>query len=260
MDAPKLATGRVHSSSAPLIFRSSRFDGGHMQRLTSPAFAFLLLFVAFLSGLTGCGHPTVTVKQAAAAGPPALVPGIPFYLKHGVCTRESVWLEPQYTLSLSVIADQNEPISKTMILNREGYRNDSTQGLIAALSELKGTYALDPAHADKCPSAIGHQWDMTAAANAGNHSGVNIDVDPALIHAAEMAGNFILVTNAASGTPEVDYTQVYYINATTPWIGSGSLDAKLAPDGTLSEGNAQVQDQTWSTIFSTITGLVGDVF
>jgi hypothetical protein len=231
-----------------------------MLRLTSTNSVFLMLLGAILSALTGCSHPTVIVKQAVNGSAPALLPGIPFYLKHGVCTRETVWLEPQYTLSLTVSADDEEPIRKTMVLNRQGYQSGPTQGLISALSGLSGTYKLDAGHADKCPSVIGHQWDETETANAGNHPGINIDLVAGGLTAAEGTGNFIRVTNAASVTTEVDYTQLYYINATTPWIGSGSLDAKLAPDGTLSEGNAQVQDQTWSTIFGTITGLVGDVF
>ncbi len=231
-----------------------------MPRPSSAESLILPLLAIFLIALTGCSHPTVSVTHVLPTAALAPDPGIPFYLKHGVCTRETVWLEPQYTLSLTLSVDQNEPIKRTMVLNRHGYQSDAAQGLIAALSELSGTYNLDEGHANRCPSVIGHQWNDTATANVGDHPGTSMDAHAGALLVAETAGNFIRVTNIAAVTTEVDYTHVYYINATTPWIGSGSLDAKLAPDGTLSEGNAQVQDQTWSTIFSTVTGLVGDVF
>ena len=212
-----------------------------------------------VSVLAGCGHPAIRVASAAKAGAPEL-PGLPFYLRHGVCTQETVWLEPQYTLSLSVTADAQPATTKTLVLDRVGYQREETQSLMTAMSGLSGNYTLDEEHADKCPSAIGAVWDRTVAANRMNHPVAGMDGSATSMEKAESAQNLIRVVNTATVTNEVDYSKLYYINARTPWIGTGSLDAKLAGDGTLAEGNAQIQDQTWSTILGTASSLGGSVF
>ena len=55
----------------------------------------------------------------------------------------------------------------------------------------------------------------------------------------------------------MDYGNVFYLNSARPLAGSTQVSAKLAADGTLTEGSAQVQDQTLQTIASTISSLVG---
>jgi hypothetical protein len=207
-------------------------------------------------GLVGCGHPTVAVFSSANAKAPDL-PGVPFYIKHGVCTEETVWLEPQYTLSLAVTADKQPPVTRTLTVNRAGYLAEDTQSLITALTGLGGDAALDQVNVERCPGAIGGEWDAVAAAEKKNWPVAGMDGSAASLMDAEAAGNLARVSNTAAVTTEVDYSKMYYINSKTPWIGTGSVNAKLATDGTLSEGGAQVQDQTWSTILGTVSSLAG---
>jgi len=68
----------------------------------------------------------------------------------------------------------------------------------------------------------------------------------------------VRVANTAAIVPVVDYTHVYYLNSRSPWTGTSQVSAKVADDGTLSEGSGQVDDETWSTILSTVSSLVGD--
>lgn len=54
-------------------------------------------------------------KKATAAK--RQLPGIPFYNHYGVCTHETVWLEPQTTLILTVTADDGNPVTQKITLN-----------------------------------------------------------------------------------------------------------------------------------------------
>lgn len=72
--------------------------------------------------------------------------------------------------------------------------------------------------------------------------------------------NVMTISNTASPEAIVDYARVYYYNAPRPWIGTSQVDAKLAADGTLTEGSAQVQSQTLSTVLTTVTSLFSTVF
>jgi hypothetical protein len=76
---------------------------------------------------------------------------------------------------------------------------------------------------------------------------------------AEANGDLLRISNTANVVVEVDYEHVYYMNTKTPWIGNASVDTKLNPDGTLSEGNVQVTDQTWSAILTAVSSLGGNV-
>lgn len=208
-------------------------------------------------GATGCSHPTAMVYTA----PGALAPGIPFFVKKGVCARESVWLEPQYTLTFSVFLSDQPPITNTITMNREGYLDEHTQEAIAELQSLPKTeVALGAANRSLCPSAVGSVWEM-AEQEAKQHRPVpNLDLCGLTAKCGEAASNYFLVANTAVIKPEVDYTQVYYINSRSPWIGTGSIDAKLATDGTLTETNAQTDDETWSTIINGISTIASGYF
>jgi hypothetical protein len=45
---------------------------------------------------------------------------------------------------------------------------------------------------------------------------------------------------------------MYFYNSPRPWVGSSQIGAKLASDGTLTEGSAQTQTQTLSTLISAL--------
>src|SRR5262249_27860377 len=61
-----------------------------------------------------------------------------------------------------------------------------------------------------------------------------------------------LASNTSAVDTFVDYSRTYYYNSPRPWVGSSQVDAKLASDGTLTEGSAQNQTQTLSTLVSAL--------
>jgi hypothetical protein len=185
------------------------------------------------------------------------VPGVPFYAMRGACEKETVWLEPQYTLTVEVTVDDKAPVVHTMTFSRHDYRQADVQQLIAYVKGLQGNYqTTDP---QSCPANIGYLWDPVEAkiAQDPNYQIMdNID-GSGQVAGQEKAGNLIRSANTADVKAVVDYSHQYYLNGRTPWIGNSQVDAKLAANGTLSEGSAQAEDDTWSTILSTVSSLVG---
>lgn len=208
----------------------------------------------FALAIIGCTHETLEVKSDKVS---ENVPGIPFYTKLGVCKKESDWLEPQYTLTLGVAIDGSPTITHTLTLSRNGYEAPDTQTLLQTIQSIKGSYAAQKLSPQACPAAIGGQWNAVAG-NTSLKPVSGLDLGGKL-QTAETEGNAILVKNRASIGTQVDYTQRYYLNARSPWIGSSQVDAKLADDGTLTEGSAQRDDETWNTILTTVSSLVGDL-
>lgn len=81
--------------------------------------------------------------------------------------------------------------------------------------------------------------------------------DKPKILAQETLGNWARVANTAAIEPVVNYSVVFYLNSRRPLAGTGQIDGKLAADGTLTEGSAQIQDQTLATVASAISSLTG---
>jgi hypothetical protein len=222
----------------------------------------IVLSAALSTGLylAGCTHQTVVVKEQdlSKAGVPATeLQGIPFYSKKGVCNKESVWLEPQYTLQITIVADGEAPMTRTMVLSRAGYLGADTEVLLQTLTGLKGSYRLSEIVPASCPSAIGVKWEPISA-NPQYSVTPNLDSNAALLQQAESSQNVVLISNAAEVGAAVDYTHRDYLNTVSPWNGSSQVDAKLAADGTLTEGSVQRDDETLSTVLTSITSLVGD--
>jgi hypothetical protein len=210
--------------------------------------------IAFL--VVGCSHPTMIVTGPGPAATAPTLPGLPFYTKHGVCKRETVWLEPQYTLSISVTADKQLPVTKTMTVTRQAYLNNEVQTLLTAMNALSGEHKLDANDVSQCPSSVGAVWDKVAA-NKSYSPVAGLETSGGL-GTAEAAGNIVRVGDSAAVVTEVDYKNIYYLNTKSPWIGTAQVNAKLASDGTLTEASAQVDDETWSTILNAATSLAGD--
>jgi hypothetical protein len=224
-----------------------------------------LVATAVLS--VGCTHETAIVKVGPpidTGTPTALTPveGIPFYKKRVVCNRDSIWLEPRYTLTFVIAVDDQRPISHTLIFSQSGADKLPVKQLIARITGLLETYAAASIGTQDCPAAIGEEWKEIASDTSVQPlpaSGQRpVDLDPTKIEEEQNKGNFLLAANTAQLGTAIDYAHQYYLNSTSPWIGSAQVAAKLAADGTLSEGSAQREDDTWSTIFGAITGLVGD--
>jgi hypothetical protein len=157
-------------------------------------------------------------------------------------------------LTLALTVDDRPPITYSMTLNRYAYLQADVQKLLTTLAGLSGTYKSTDVQA--CPARIGDVWTPVAGIAAYRVED-SLERDNKLGD-AETNGNVIQVSNTGVLDSVVDYTHQYYMNSRTPWIGTSQVDAKLASDGTLTEGSAQVDDETWSTILSTVSSLVGD--
>jgi len=228
------------------------------------------LALATVFQLCGC-HKTVMVFGPSAlpdALPPAAtdqekqsaaekqLPGIPFYNHYGVCTQDTVWLEPQTTLTLTVTPEGGKPVTQTMTLNNLAFHDHdpaldpslNANNLVASLKALQGPHEISSADSPYCPSVVAGHWQ-----DIGKKYGVvPIDETPAGIEAARQQGNLVPISNTAEIGTAVDYSRVYYLNAKTPLTGTASVDAKLNSDGTLGEGSASVDDETLSTVLTTL--------
>jgi hypothetical protein len=210
-----------------------------------------------LIGLAGC-HDTAIVKVAdrswvASEKKPAdKLPGIPFFAMKGVCQRESIWLEPQYTITLDVIVDDAPPVTRSFTLSRQGYESAKAKEVLALLRSLqtppKEKLPLTP---ERCPAHVSEQF------NAIDHIP---DSKPHCVEGATFGPNtppckenLSFVANTAHAESVVDYDHIYFLNTRSPWNGSAQVAAKLAPNGTLTEGSAQRDDETLNSILSAIS-------
>jgi hypothetical protein len=88
-------------------------------------------------------------------------------------------------------------------------------------------------------------WNTISGRLDYNPFGVS---DTALVATNEV----YLASNTSTVETMVDYSRTYYYNSPRPWVGSSKIDAKLAADGTLTEGSAENQTQTLSTFVSAL--------
>jgi hypothetical protein len=208
--------------------------------------------------------PTATPAAPAESDPKTAVkkqlPGIPFYNHYGVCTQETVWLEPQTIVSLTVTPDGGKPVTQTITLNNRAFHDDGpTQGhdannLIASLQAAQGKHpdAITDGNKKFCPANVALDW---AAIRDAYKVGPIDETSPSMSKPDDIATNvdkkiLVRVSNTADIGTAVDYSRVYYINAQSPLIGTGTVDAKLNPDGTLGEGSASVDDETLSSVLT----------
>jgi hypothetical protein len=224
----------------------------------------------------GCGHPTVVVT--ARNSPPDLthsdaktpgitkIDGIPFYAKHGMCKRETVWAEPKDTLQLQVLQNDKAietrtiTFSRSFLLSHTGAGDTELLDLLNDLNVLTSATQAAQLREPYCPSQIAAQWERVAAEAREEEKKLSCDSKPTNcedLATGETNGDLLRLSNTANIVVEVDYDHPYYINSRTPWIGNASVDAKLNADGSLSEGNVQATDQTWSTILTTVSSLAG---
>jgi hypothetical protein len=200
-------------------------------------------------------------------GGPLKMAGIPFYPKHGMCKRETVWAEPKHTLQLQVlrgdkaVATRSITFSRSFLLAGTGpTANDaSLEKLLRDLHVLAS--ASGPADMGTlCPNTVAAEWEAVAQAARNEERTPSCDVTSGSclsLDTAERNGDLLRLSNSAKIVVEVDYDHPYYMNSVTPWIGNAQVEAQLNADGSLSEGSIQVTDQTWSTILGTVGALAG---
>jgi hypothetical protein len=233
------------------------------QAMTMTGRSRLFWLLLALPVLVVCGCHKTAMVFGPSIVPPAIdheserkaaekkeLPGIPFFSHYGVCTQETVWLEPQTTLSLTVTPDGGKPVTQTITLNNRAFHDPAPQGhdansLLSSLNQVEGKH--DHADAKFCPANVAQGW--TAVRDAYRVTPIN-DASAGDLAAGEQNQTLIKVSNTADIGTAVDYSRVYYLNAKSPLIGTGTVDAKLNPDGTLGEGSASVDDETLGDILT----------
>jgi hypothetical protein len=202
--------------------------------------------------ITGCARTVVVTRGPQSTAPTATqqVAGIPIYVKRAYCQQQSVWVEPQYVITVSTDFDNYIPNSPSglLVLDRRHYA-ESAATLAFLRNDDKKTFNLkDPAGCQAFLTASemwGELQDLHRATAAN-------DAD---LSAAQADGNITLIQNSASMVSYVDYQTLYYYNVSRPLIGTSNVDVKLAADGTMNEGSGSITDQTLSTILSTAASL-----
>jgi len=203
------------------------------------------------SALPAALAPNASEADKVAAAKKEL-PGIPFYNHYGVCTKETVWLEPQTTLTLTVTADGGKPVTQAITLNNQAFHDTTptpdhnANSLVTALNEAQGKHQLENT-GKFCPAEVAKNWG--AVRDAYKVTPIKEDSANA-IQTAESDKALVRVSNTADIGTAVDYSRVYYLNARSPLIGTGTVDAKLNSDGTLGEGSASVDDETLGDVLT----------
>jgi hypothetical protein len=203
------------------------------------------------SALPAALAPNASEADKVAAAKKEL-PGIPFYNHYGVCTKETVWLEPQTTLSLTVTADGGKPVTQAITLNNQAFHDPTptpernANSLVTALNEAQGKHQLENT-GKFCPAEVAKYWG--AVRDAYKVTPIK-EISSNAIQTGENDKTLVRVSNTADIGTAVDYSRVYYLNARSPLIGTGTVDAKLNPDGTLGEGSASVDDETLGDVLS----------
>ncbi len=183
--------------------------------------------------LSGCMSSVRVYKSDSLGKPPK---GIPFYVKTAVCKQETVWMEPQYVLTFGATTG-NTSSGPQKILSRQQYLQETVQHFIQAPDQ--------------------NTW-RTKIINLPGPDLVSED-SQAAVENEEKIGNWIKVANVGAIEVVVDYGDVFYLNSARPLAGTTQVNAKLASDGTLTESSVQLQEQTLSTIATTIGSVAGAV-
>lgn len=198
---------------------------GTIRAMTIRLGAVLILCLTLIGCFSG-----VRVSRSNSLGDPPK--GIPFYAKTGVCKQQTDWLEPQYILTYESKSGTTATGPVDKVLSRQQFSQKTVQDFIAspgAPSAWKTTIFDLPG-----PELI----------NESNSSDISRE---------EAAGNWVRASNSGAVEAVVDYGNVFYLNSARPLAGTTQVDAKLAADGTLTEGSVQVQDQTIAAISSLIS-------
>lgn len=98
-----------------------------------------------------------------------------------------------------------------------------------------------------CPANVAENW--SAVRDAYKVQPVD-ETSASDITADEANRVLVRVLNTADIGTAVDYSRVYYLNRKSPLIGTGAVDVKLNPDGTLGEGSASVDDETLGDVLT----------
>jgi hypothetical protein len=181
----------------------------------------LLMVLSIALVLTGCG--VYVVKKAPPGGGPQ---GIPFYVKTAGCKREIVRLKPYYLLTLSTkTADKTSEVESTAVCAA-----NATSSAFESVLDAARTGG-----------------DITKPWAAMKRMSCDLAAEP-----ANGSNEWHLTSDTISAYTYVDYQTPYTLNVRRPIIGSASATTKLASDGTLTEGTAQMEDKTGAALLGAI--------
>lgn len=215
----------------------------------------LFLLVIF----QGCA--TVNVREGTGKNNGR--PGIPFYIKKGVCTQTSIWLKPIYTLTLTKVdsrlpasgngkkqqspPSENEEIifqvSESVILDLCRFNDSAVTALRSRLSE-KDISIVDGA---RDASTDG----MRATTQNDEIEKIWSEVKDLPNHPCrkQIQSEYLAKDSAVQGS-YVDYSTTFYLNAKRPLIGTSNVQAELNADQTLSKGSVAIESKEIETFLS----------
>lgn len=243
-----------------------------------------IVFLACVCLLCGCGQTIVVhraVKPASTTAPTAPDPsgpstskasktgaseqvervkGMPFYIKKSGCQHHTSWLQPIYTLTLTVTFTPDKPpgdsketpspfsASLTMTMPLSFYDSDDVANFRALLSKGHLTPPKndeEKREQEKLVQDIEGEWDdLTAELDKLKYKPFGLNEDKLAVCENNLPNCEVKVENVTEPVLYVDYDTPYYYNSSKPWIGSSQASFKQATDGTLSEGSAQVETKT----------------
>ena len=171
--------------------------------------------------LTGCG--LYVVKKSISGGDPQ---GMPFYVKTAGCKREIVRLKPYYLLTLTTkTGDKINEVESTAVCAA-----NATSSPFEAVLDAARTGG-----------------DITKPWAAVKRLSCDLAAEPPI-----GSTEWHLTSDTISAYTYVDYATPYTLNVRRPIIGSASATTKLASDGTLTEGTAQMEDKTGAALLGAI--------
>src|SRR5690349_12613399 len=227
------------------------------------------VFTALVLIFIGCGQ-TITISRKHGAI--EQLPGIPFYVKTAGCEHRTLWLQPVYTLTFKeTITTSSEPIAEQQDHTRKRPQSTKPAQPVQAPEKKEKTEVItdvvllslnqyrDPAvfMLRNLLSAGGAEepgpGEVEAIKKAWQTVRALMKSEPFAVDEAQLTGTdkdkVIQIANEVVPRVFVDYHIVYYYNTKKPMAGTSQASIKLANDGTMAEGSAQVETKTLATFF-----------
>ena len=180
----------------------------------------IVLVTAILMITAGCAKTVLVYRDESGN---KKLPGIMYYAKKGVYKQTTVYRRSYLRVSLKIT--EILPPENQGAKNREVSRPTMT---INVPKDKDGSNALQ-----EFAVFLNRKISATDAVRKFG--------DLPKIDITTLSWEKSPVSNSVVLTTEVDYQNTYYINSNSPWFGSGSLNAELHADGTLTKADATVE-------------------
>lgn len=202
-------------------------------------------------GLAASAACTSAFRVSTGGSTPS---GLPFYLKQMVYRQHTTYEYSWLRVSLSqapVLAATEGGAEQTGVRTTKTRDVANTSANRVAIDHVQSLVAHLPERSAR---------DMPAAICAIHAAFDTIPRLPADHLRTVVDTSFLrVVGNYVERVPVVDYTEVYYLNATILPFGSNKLSAELAADGTLSKGASEASGgvgEAIGTVASALTGVL----